>query len=98
MTHSTEAQDRFERILRRQAEMADTQAAIAAKDPHYQRVSDPLDSARLRRLADEFRTTFIDRELTALETWDEEYMNILAVAIGHGAPLRPYGAPQTMLR
>lgn len=89
MSESTEAQDRFERLLRHQADMADAEAGIAAKDPYYQRVSDPLDSARLRQLADEFRTTFSDTELAALETWSEEYMNVIAVAIGHGTTLRP---------
>ncbi len=89
MTESTEAQDRFERILRHQAAMADAEKGIAANDPYYERVSDPLDSGRLRQLADEFRTTFSDQELAALETWDDAYMNIIVVAIGHGAPLRP---------
>jgi len=89
MSESTKAQDQFERILRHQADMSDSQRAIAARDPHSQQEGEPLDSGRLRQLADEFRTTFSHCQLAALESWDDDYMTIIAVAIGHGFPLRP---------
>ncbi len=88
MTKSTEAQDRFERIIRQHADMSEPQRAIAGRDPHSKQLSQPLDSGRLRQVAEEFRTTFSTSELAALESWDDEYMNVIAVAIGHGFPLR----------
>ena len=83
MNDRTEAQQRFEHILREQARIADTRSAEAEGSPDIAaRNTRAGDALRLR--AETFTTTMSSSELEYVESMSDEEMRTLAMSIRLG--------------
>jgi hypothetical protein len=77
----SEAQDRFEAVLREQARVADARSARASvlgDELAPIAAQSQMAADALRRFAEEFRVRMSPRDLMALETWSDDDMQSAA--------------------